>query len=138
MQMGMYVVLKIFLFQKGSSESKEPGRVERVDVIPEKSLLSEDAPAVVKRGGFSLRIYQNSLSIALFLLFFISLVLHAVGGAKEYNEEQVGHRQPQVSVVELYGNGAFLVRVVSKLAEQIFINLSDGFAVCSFTAKRLA
>jgi len=52
------------------------------------------------------------LSIALFLLFFISLVLHAVSGAKEYNEEQAEHRQPQVSVVELYGNGAFVVRVV--------------------------
>ena len=44
LQMGMYVVLTIFLYQKGSSESKTPGTVDRVDVIPEKHLLDENAP----------------------------------------------------------------------------------------------
>jgi hypothetical protein len=107
LQMGMYVVLTIFLFQKGSSESKEPGTIVRVDMIPEKSLLSEDAPAPVKRGGLALKLYQNSLSIALFSLFFISFVLHGVGGAKEYNEEQSNHNQPTVSTVEFMGTSEF-------------------------------
>lgn len=107
LQMGMYVVLTIFLFQKGSSESKTPGTIERVDVIPEKSLLSKDAPSLVKRGGWTLKIYQNSLSIALFSLFFISFALHAVGGAKEYNEEQIEHRQPTVSTVEFMETSEF-------------------------------
>ncbi len=107
LQMGMYVVLTIFLFQKGSSESKEPGTTVRVDVVPEKSLLSEDAPSVVKRGGLALKLYQNSLSIVLFLLFFASLALHAVGGAKEYSEEQLEHGQPSVSTVEFMGTSEF-------------------------------
>ena len=107
LQMGMYVVLTIFLFQKGSSESKEPGRTERVDVIPEKSLLSEDASSVVKRGGLGLKLYENSLSIALFLLFFASFALHAVGGAKEYSEEQIEHGQSAVSTVEYMGTSRF-------------------------------
>ena len=107
LQMGMYVVLTIFLFQKGSSESKEPGTIVRVDMIPEKSLLSEDAPAPVKRGGLALKLYQNSLGIALFSLFFISFVLHGVGGAKEYNEEQSNHNQPTVSTVEFMGTSEF-------------------------------
>jgi hypothetical protein len=107
LQMGMYVVLTIFLFQKGSSESKEPGTTERVDVIPEKSLLSEDAPSPVKRGGWALKIYQNSLSITLFSLFFASFVLHAVGGVKEFNEEQIEHGQPTVSTVEFMGTSEF-------------------------------
>lgn len=107
LQMGMYVVLTIFLFQKGSSESKEPGRTERVDIIPEKTMLSEDAPAIVKRGGFGLKIYQNSLSIVLFLLFFISFGLHAVGGAKEYNQEQIEHNQPAVSTGEFMTTSRF-------------------------------
>ncbi len=107
LQMGMYVVLTIFLFQKGSSESKDPVRTERGDVIPEKSLLAEDAPAPVKRGGLYLKLYQNSLSIALFTLFFISFVLHAYGGAKEYNEEQSAHGQPTVSTVEFMKTSNF-------------------------------
>jgi len=106
LQMGMYVVLTIFLFQKGSSESKTPGTTERVDVIPEKSLLSEHAPSIVKR-GLALKLYQNSLSIALFLLFFASFALHAVGGAMEYNEQQTEHGQPTVSTVEFMGTSEF-------------------------------
>ncbi len=107
LQMGMYVVLTIFLFQKGSSESKTPDTTARVDVIPEESLLDKAAPAPVKRGGLALKLYQNSLSIALFTLFFISFVLHAVGGAKEYNEEQSAHGQPTVSTVEFVKTSAF-------------------------------
>jgi hypothetical protein len=56
LQMGMYVVLTIFLFQKGSSESKEPGTTERVDVIPEKSLMKFRAaePRGIKRASAEL------------------------------------------------------------------------------------
>jgi hypothetical protein len=108
LQMGMYVVLTVFLFQKGSSESKKPDATERVDVIPEKSLLGKDAPAPVKRGGLALKIYQNSLSIALFSLFATSFVLHAVGGAKEYNNEQAAHGETErVSAIEYAGTSRF-------------------------------
>jgi len=107
LQIGMYVVLTIFLFQKGSSESKEPGTTERVDVIPETNLLNKDAPSAVRRGGLALKLYQNSLSIALFSLFFASFALHAVGGAKEYNEEQTAHRQPTVSTIEFAKTSQF-------------------------------
>ena len=51
LQMAMYVVLTVFLFQKGSSESKEPGKIERVDIIPGKETLNKNAPSPVKRGG---------------------------------------------------------------------------------------
>ena len=107
LQMGMYVVLTIFLYQKGSSESKEPGAITHVDVIPEKSMLSENAPSPVKRGGLALKFYQNSLSIVLFLLFFASFILHGVGGAKEYNEKQLEHGEQTVSTLEFMGTSEF-------------------------------
>ncbi len=108
LQMGMYVVLTIFLFQKGSSESKTPDTTSRVDVIPEKSLLDRDAPAPVRRGGLALKLYQNSLSIVLFSLFAISFALHAVGGAKVYNEEQAEHGETEkVSAIEYVETSRF-------------------------------
>jgi hypothetical protein len=108
LQMGMYVVLTIFLFQKGSSESKTPGVTERVDVIPEKGLLDKDAPSPVKRGGLALKLYQNSLSIVLFSLFAASFALHAVGGARVYNEEQAEHGETEkVSAIEYVGTSRF-------------------------------
>ncbi len=108
LQMGMYVVLTIFLFQKGSSESKTPDTTDRVDMIPENGLLDKDAPAPVKRGGLALKLYQNSLSITLFSLFAASFVLHAVGGARVYNEEQAEHGETEkVSTVEYIGTSRF-------------------------------
>jgi len=108
LQMGMYVVLTIFLYQKGSSESKNPDTTTRVDVIPEKDLLSKDAPGPVKNGGLGLKLYQNSLSIALFLLFALSFALHAVGGAKDYNQEQAEHGETErVSAIEYVGTSRF-------------------------------
>jgi len=107
LQMGMYVVLTVFLYQKGSSESKEPGTTTRVDVIPENSLLAPDAPGPVRRGGIALKLYQNSLSIVLFALFGLSFFLHAAGGAKDYSSDQIAHGQTAVTTLEYLQTSRF-------------------------------
>lgn len=43
-----------------------------------------------------LRIYENSLAVAFFVLFFASWTLHAVGGVAAFNEEQVQHGQAPI------------------------------------------
>ncbi|MDQ3803485.1 MAG: hypothetical protein M3416_06600 [Acidobacteriota bacterium] len=91
LQMAAFVLLTAFLYQKGSSESKEPGRVEEVDVRLRPEDIPEDAPWPVRRGGWVLKLYENSLSIAFAILFILSLVLHAVGGVEEYNQDQFEH-----------------------------------------------
>ena len=91
LQMSAYVILTVFLFQKGSSESKEPGRIERVDVIPEDAAGRPDSPYPVRRGGWMLTLYQYSLSLAFLFLFAVSFVLHAIGGASDYNQEMEEH-----------------------------------------------
>lgn len=107
LQMAAYVVLTVFLYQKGSSESRKPDTIERVDIIPEQSRVGKDAPWAVRRGGFALKIYENSLSIVLFLLFLLSFALHAAGGAKEYSQDQFAHGKPPVSTIEYLGTSRF-------------------------------
>jgi hypothetical protein len=98
LQMGFYVLLTVFLFQKGSAESKDPEGRDEVDREPDAT--RKDAPWPVKRGGLALTLYRHSLLIAFTTLFVASFVLHAVGGAGEYNEEQLRHGEPiPVSVV---------------------------------------
>lgn len=87
LQMGLYVLLTIKLYQRGSSESKSLEEPEEVDRTP--SLTREGAPWPVRRGGWILRLYANSLSIAFFTLFTLSFFLHALGGMKQYNTEQM-------------------------------------------------
>ena len=93
LQMAFYVILTVFLFQKGSSESKDPEGEESVDREPDPT--RKGAPWPVKKGGLVLHIYKNSLSLALFGLFLVSFVAHAIGGAGVYNEEQREHGEPE-------------------------------------------
>jgi hypothetical protein len=108
LQMFLYVVLTIFLYQKGSSESKKPDEEEAVDRDPRQSKNKKDAPWPVRRGGFVLKIYENSLSLAFLLLFLVTFYLHAVGGAVEYNEDQKEHGQTvEVSTFGYMGTSRF-------------------------------
>lgn len=107
LQMGMFIILTTFLYQKGSSESKDPDKIERVELIPEQSKTDKNAPYPVRRGGLLLKIYQHSLSLAFLSLFLISFALHAYGGAKIYNQEQAEHNQPQTTTVGYLATSRF-------------------------------
>ncbi|MDT5018522.1 MAG: hypothetical protein QOD39_4682 [Mycobacterium sp.] len=98
LQMGMYIVLTAFLFQKGSSESKPVNEPAPQDQDPRKANTNQLTPWPVRQGGWVLSLYERSLAIAFFVLFFASWVLHGVGGAKAFNEEQLQHGQAAISV----------------------------------------
>ena len=89
LQMAVYVLLTVSLYQKGSAESKDPDKTAPVDREPDPK--RKGAPGPVRRGGWRLRLYQHSLGLTFTLLFLVSLLLHAHGGAGEYNDEQAEH-----------------------------------------------
>ena len=95
LQMFFFIVLTVFLYQKGSAESKDPNKKEEVDRDPRKPRHRKDAPWPVRKGGVILTIYEHSLSLAFLLLFLGSFFLHALGGAGEFNEDQKAHGQPE-------------------------------------------
>lgn len=85
LQMALFVILTIFLFQKGSSESKTFEGDEEVDREP--SPQRKGAPWPVRKGGWILGLYKHSLSIALLVLFVLSFALHLYGSLKDENEQ---------------------------------------------------
>ncbi len=87
LQMALFIILSMFLYQKGSSESKDPDKKEEVDREPNPK--RRNAPWPVKKGGIFLSIYKHSLSYALSLIFILSFILHWYGSLKDYNEEQL-------------------------------------------------
>ena len=99
LQMAFYVMLTVFLFQKGSAESKKHDGAEAVDADPRAHRADPHAPWPVKRGGWILTVYKNSLSLALLLLFLGSFVGHAAAGARKYSEEQLEHGSPPVGML---------------------------------------
>ena len=91
LQMFLFVALTAFLYQKGSAESKKLDEEEPTDRDPRASKNKKDAPWPVRKGGVILKVYEYSLSLALFLLFLGCFFLHAASGAREYNEDQADH-----------------------------------------------
>ena len=105
LQMGLYVMLTVWLRQKGSSESKKLYEEEDVDAEPDPN--KEDAPWPVRQGGWVLTLYKNSLTITFFLLFLASVWLHAKGGAEVFSIEQVHEGKSAVSTWEYMGTSRF-------------------------------
>lgn len=107
LQMGWYVLLTVFLRQKGSAESKKLEGEEEVDRMPPPGKIPPDAPWPVRRGGWWLKIYQHSLTLAFFILFLGSFAWHAVGGhANENAERQLEHR-PLISLADFVTSAQF-------------------------------
>jgi hypothetical protein len=105
LQMAMYVILTIFLRQKGSSESKTLDGTEEVDREPDPR--KRNAPWPVRKGGMILLLYKNSLSIAFAVLFVVSFILHAGGSIRNYNEEQLLKNEPTVSISQYLSESRF-------------------------------
>jgi hypothetical protein len=101
LQMFLYILLTVFLRQQGSSESKSLDEPEEVDREP---TPSPQAPWPVRKGGFWLLLYKNSLSMAFLVLFLLSFWLHALGSLKDYNLEQRLKHQPTETFSSYMGN----------------------------------
>ncbi|MVN91625.1 DUF6766 family protein [Mucilaginibacter aquatilis] len=91
LQMGMYVLLTVGLRQIGSAESKSLTEEEDVDREPKPG---PDAPVLVNKGGWWLKIYSNSLSLCFLLLFLVSWVLHFYGSWVDHNNQQLLQHKP--------------------------------------------
>ena len=97
LQMGMYVVLTALLYQKGSSESKPlrkhaPQDDDPRDATPSPTRPGRSGKAVGCSASTSTRWRSRSSPCSLH-----PFALHALGGARAYNEEQIQHGEAAVS-----------------------------------------
>ena len=104
LQMSLYVLLTISLRQIGSAESKKLDEPEEVDRKPQPY---SDSPWAVRKGGWILKIYSNSLSICFAILFFTSWALHLYGSWENHNVEQLAKHLPIATVMEYLGEPEF-------------------------------
>ncbi|MCW1913052.1 hypothetical protein OJ996_05685 [Luteolibacter sp. GHJ8] len=93
LQMGFYVILTTFLFQRGSAESNDPDEAEELAAKRRR-----------RRGSW---LYRNSLSLAFLGLFMLAFIVHALGGLRESNQERSEHGQPAESMGEFLSGSEF-------------------------------
>ncbi len=114
LQFTLFIVLTVWLFQKGSPESKpldSPGRES-----DERQRVGRHAragsPAVAKQRGLMRTLYENSLLIAMGTIWVASWLAQSLTGVVEYNAEQVEHHQAAISWFEYLGNASFWERTL--------------------------
>jgi len=105
LQMALFVVLTISLRQKGSSESKKLEGSDEVDREPNPG--KKDAPWPVRKGGWVLSIYKNSLSLALLILFLLSFFLHFYGSLKNENQQLSDKGLPVKTAIDYIADSRF-------------------------------
>jgi hypothetical protein len=107
LQMAAYVLLTVFLRQKGSAESKSFSGDEPVDRDPRLDRNKSDVPLPVRRGGFLLKVYEYSLTLAFFMLFLMAFAWHVVGGLRLDNDERALDGLPPIGLSEFLSSSEF-------------------------------
>jgi hypothetical protein len=107
LQMAVFVYLSVFLYQRGSAESKPaPG-----EETPEQKQLKLRDEKISKAGRKKWPVlfwlYEHSLTLALVALFVASFALHAYGTELKINEENLIAGKPPLSTLEVLAGAEF-------------------------------
>jgi hypothetical protein len=107
LQFLLYILLTVWLLQRGSPESKEIGEEGSEDDKKQKlgRHTESDSPSWARLGGWRTRLYSNSLSIVMGLFFLGSWGAQLVAGTSAYNSERLQRLQGPLSIPQ-YGLSA--------------------------------
>lgn len=105
LQMGLFVMLTVWLRQWGSAESRPFDPKQEAE--QKKKVPKEQQPWPARRGGWWRRIYEYSLAIALLLLFVASFVAHWLNSWRQHIEEQQLHGEAHTRLIEYLFDAEF-------------------------------
>jgi hypothetical protein len=113
LQFTLYILATIWLLQRGSSESKEPGQAGLES--DEDQQIGEHAEADSPRwarGGWRTGIYSHSLLVVMTVIWLASWAASAVTGRIVYNAEQLDHHEAALSLLQYVGTSDFWDRTL--------------------------
>ena len=107
LQFTLFILLTVWLLQKGSPESKELDRAGR-ETDSEQLVgrhADEGSPRRARVAGVRRTLYENSLVIVMGGIWVASWLLQSLTGATEYNAERLSHHQAPVSWLDYLASG---------------------------------
>jgi hypothetical protein len=99
LQFVLFILATTWLIQRGSPESKPPGKAGRESDDEQRlgPFSDDESPRWARyTGGLKRSIYSNSLILLFGLFFFWSWFAQSVTGWSEFNSEQLTHHEPTV------------------------------------------
>ena len=99
LQFTLFVVLTVWLLQRGSPESKELDKAGPESDQQQKvgSHAQQNSPRWAKLGGIRTRLYENSLLLVMGTIWIGTWFAQSVTGVAQYNTERLDHQQDPLS-----------------------------------------
>jgi hypothetical protein len=99
LQFTLFVLLTVWLLQRGSPESKELDKVGRESDQDQKvgEHAVPESPRWAKVAGIRRTLYENSLLLVMGAIWLGSWFAQSITGVTEYNTERLDHQQAAVS-----------------------------------------
>jgi hypothetical protein len=114
LQFLVYIMLTIWLVQKGSTESKAPGK-EGPETDAEQKIgwhAEPDSPTWAKAGGWRTWTFSWSLGLMMIAIFVASWTAQLVAGWAAYNETRLQQLQDPLTVTGYLTNADFWARTL--------------------------
>jgi len=109
LQFATFIFGTVWLVQRGSPESKEPGeegeegdKQERVG-----RFADDDSPLWARIGGARRTLYENSLALMMFALFVATWFAQSVTSWTVFNSDQQAHHQKGLDYLHYLGTSDF-------------------------------
>ena len=114
LQFLLFIAATIWLIQRGSPESKEPGDAGKGS--DEDQLVGPhalpDSPRWARAGGWRQWVYSNSLLLVMGTVFLLSWLAQSLGGLVVINEDNALHGTPPLSWAEYIVSADFWNRTL--------------------------
>ena len=109
LQFTLYILLTVWFIQRGSPESKEPGKsgTESDEDQDVGEYADDDSPRWARARGVRLWMYSNSLVLVMGSIWLGSWFAQSVTGWSDYSADQLTHGEPRVDYVSYLGSARF-------------------------------
>ncbi|HET6533066.1 MAG TPA: DUF6766 family protein [Actinoplanes sp.] len=99
LQFFLYILLTVWLLQKGSPESKslDEAGLESDEEQKVGRYATKDSPNWARVGGFRQALFGTSLGLVMGAIFLASWLTQSIAGVAAFNEEQLGNLQDPVT-----------------------------------------
>ncbi|MBW8482443.1 DUF6766 family protein [Actinomadura parmotrematis] len=114
LQFFLYIFVTVWLIQRGSPESKEPGK-QGTESDEEQHVgghAGPGAPRWARVGGLRGGLYARSLGLVMGVVFLLSWLTQSVAGWAAYNSEQLAEREDTVGWLQYLGAPEFWNRTL--------------------------
>ncbi|MBP2708603.1 hypothetical protein JOL79_33015 [Microbispora sp. RL4-1S] len=126
LQFLLFILVTAWLVQRGSHESKPPGREGPESERDQRMgpYAGPDSPGAVRTGGLRPFLYSNSLGLVMGVIFVLSWLAQSVAGTADYNAGQLARLQDPVSWSDYVVSADFWNRTLQNWQSEFLAVLS--------------